>query len=215
MFNLFLLSVSCKDYEDDEDEENDEEDDENVDNSDSANEDPDKSVEIIEKKIHESPMHKPTPSEFISKPTSSALISLHKAKEDLLSLLPNEPVIEDYLDLFFKICSIVESGDDLAKSAACSYADNILPKAIELSSSDAEFNNSFLVSLGLLKGEDKKVLKNVDISGALLVLQHVVKQPYFLKSTRDLLQFFLSRPFTYVSSSEKAKHSLMQILYQM
>lgn len=159
-------------------------------------------------------MLKSTPSEFISKPTASALISLHAAEEDLLSLLPNEPKIEDYLDLCFKICSVVEPGDDKAKSAACSYVDDILPKAIKLSSSDAEFNNSFLVSLGLLKGEDKKPFENIDISGVLLVLQHVVKQPYFLKSTSDLLQFFLSRPLIYVTSSEKVKHGLMQILYQ-
>lgn len=210
IFSSFYFA--CEDYEDEEDEDDD---DENADNSDSANEDPDKSLEIIENKIHESPMLKSTPSEFSSNPTASALVSLHKANEDLLSLLPDEPIIEDYLDLCFKICSVVEPGDDSAKAAACSYVDDILPKAIKLSSSDAEFNNSFLVSLGLLKGEDKKPLKNIDISGALLVLQHVVKQPYFLKSTSDLLQFFLSRPLTYVTSTEKAKHGLMQILYQM
>lgn len=208
-----------EEYDEEDDDENDDDDDyENVEDeeSDSANEDHNKSNESVEKKSHTSPMLKITPSEFILKPSSSSLIALQKSKEDLLSVLPQEPDIEDYLNLFSKICSVVKPGDDSAKLAACSYADDILSRALKLCSNDiAQFNNSLLVSLGLIKGEDKKPPKNTDISGALLVLQHAIKQSYFHKSTRDLIQFFLSRPLTYVTSCEKTKHGLMQLLYQV
>lgn len=161
-------------------------------------------------------MLRSTPIEFVSKPSSLSLIALQKAKENLLSVLPDDPSVDDYLDLFTKICSVVKPDDDAVKTAACSYADDILANAIKLCTDDvSRFNNSFLVSLGLLKGEGKKPPKNVDITGALVVLQHAAKQPYFHKSTRDLLQFFLSRPLTYVNSIEKVKHNLMQILYQV
>lgn len=158
-------------------------------------------------------MLKSSPEEFFSKPTSASLISLHKAKENLLSVLPDEPVLDDYLKLFSKVCSVVQPDDNEAKSAACSYADKILQKAVECSNVP-QFNDNFLVHVGLIKGEDFKHSKDLDLTGALIVLQHTVKQPYFHASTRDLLKFFLARPLK-VKACEKTKHCLMQILYQI
>lgn len=209
---LDKLQTLSEDEGDDEEED----DDENVEDeeSDSANEDPDTSVEIVDNKDYDSPMHKATLAEFLSSPTAGALVYLQKADENVLSALPDEPTVSDYLDLFSKICSVVQPGDDTVKSAACIYADDILSKAVKCCDV-SEFNNTFLVCLGMLKGENKKPLKGIDISGALLVLQHTAKQSYFHASTRDLLKFFLSRPLNYVTACEKTKHSLMQILYQL
>lgn len=201
---------------DEDDEEEDEDDDyENVEDeeSDSANEENDTTVTILEKKNYQSPMLKASPGEYFSNPSPISLIALHKAKEDLLSVLPKEPTVDDYLKLFVKICSVVKPEDKDVKLAACSYADDILPKAVE-SSSIPIFNDKLLVHLGLLKGEDMKHPVGMDITGALSVLQHCVKQSYFDDTTRSLLKFFLSRPLN-VSACEKTKHGLMQILYQI
>ena len=44
-----------------------------------------------------------------------------------------------------------------------------------------------------LQGEDKKYKAPSTITGPLLVLEHVVKQPYFPKLSREMLSMFMSR----------------------
>ncbi|GBM72050.1 hypothetical protein AVEN_108202-1 [Araneus ventricosus] len=169
----------------------------------------------LPKITHKSPMAKVTIADFLSNPTAESLVALHKAKEDLMSVLPKDPTITDCLELFLKISLVVKLDDDSAKTAASKYADDLLSKAYSLDSEDAtSFNNQFLVAIGLLKGEDQKPKVGLDISGPLLVIEHAVKQPYFHASTRNLLQLFLSQPLQYVTAGGKAKHVLMQTLYQ-
>ncbi|GFQ90634.1 ran GTPase-activating protein 1 [Trichonephila clavata] len=207
------------DDEEDDDDENyediDEEDEEEIDSQDESNR------SIIEeqshnKSTHQSPMSKATASDFILNPTPETLVALYNAKEDFSSVLPKEPTIADYLELFFKISLVVDLDNNNAKSAAFKYADDLLSKAYSLDSEKAlEFNNQFLVIIGLIKGEEKKFKTGLDITGTLLVVEHAAKQPYFRSSTRELLQFFLSRPLQYTTASGKSKHLLMQTLYQI
>lgn len=202
-----------EDDDDDNYEDIDEEDEEDIDSQDESNR------SIIEKqgqnKSHQSPMSKVTAADFLSNPMPETLLALYNAKEDFSSVLPKEPTIADYLELFFKISLVVDLENDNVKSAAFKYADDLLSKAYNLDSDKAlEFNNQFLVIIGLIKGEEKTFKIGVDITGTLLVIEHAVKQPYFRSSTKELLQFFLSRPLQYTTASGKSKHTLMLALYQ-
>ncbi|GFT17091.1 ran GTPase-activating protein 1 [Nephila pilipes] len=206
------------DEEDDDDdnyEDIDEEDEEEVDSQDESNR------SVNEKKgqnksTHQSPMSKATAADFLLNPTPETLVALCNAKEDFSSVLPKEPTMADYLELFFKISLVVDLDNNNVKAAAFKYADDLLSKAYNLDSDNAlEFNNQFLVIIGLIKGEEKKFQTGLDITGTLLVIEHAVKQPYFRASTKNLLQFFLSRPLQHTTASGKSKHLLMQTLYQI
>ncbi|KFM82243.1 Ran GTPase-activating protein 1, partial [Stegodyphus mimosarum] len=215
-----LGTLSEDEGEDDENDEDDDDDDYNEEHveeeeeSDSQDEISNKSLEDDKSSLHPSPVYKVNSiHDFVRHPTSGMLVSLHDANEDILSLLPEESSDFDYVDLFCKVCSVVDLDNEKVKLAAYRFADDILSKAFSLWSNDISlFNNNFLVGIGLLKGENKKMEKDLDISGILVVLDHVVRQPYFLSSTRSLLQFFLSQPLLYVTANNKAKHILMQTL---
>ncbi|GFW14205.1 ran GTPase-activating protein 1 [Trichonephila clavipes] len=207
------------DDEEDDDDDNyediDEEDEEEIDSQDESN----RSIiekQSLNKSSYQSPMSKATAADFLSNPTPETLVALYNAKEDFSSVLPKEPTIVDYLELFFKISLVVDIDNNNVKSAAFNYADDLLSKAYNLDSDKAlEFNNHFLVIIGLIKGEEKNFKTGLDITGTLLVIEHAAKQPYFRASTRELLQFFLSRPLQYTTASGKSKHLLMQTLYQI
>ncbi|GFU45943.1 ran GTPase-activating protein 1 [Nephila pilipes] len=204
-----------EDDDDDNYEDIDEEDEEEVDSQDESNR------SVNEKKgqnksTHQSPMSKATAADFLLNPTPETLVALCNAKEDFSSVLPKEPTMADYLELFFKISLVVNLDNNNVKAAAFKYADDLLSKAYNLDSDNAlEFNNQFLVIIGLIKGEEKKFQTGLDITGTLLVIEHAVKQPYFRASTKNLLQFFLSRPLQHTTASGKSKHLLMQTLYQI
>ncbi|KAF8778818.1 ran GTPase-activating protein 1-like [Argiope bruennichi] len=204
-----------EDYEDiDEDDDDDDDDDDSQDESSRAMGDQ-THRSPMSRTSHKSPMTKLSFADFLSNPTPETLVALHKAKEDVMSILPKDPTITDYLEVFLTISLVVTLQDDSAKTAASKYADDLLSKAYSLDSEDAtDFNNQFLVVIGLLKGEDQKPKYGLDISGPLLVIEHAVKQPYFHASTRNLLQLFLSQPLQYVTAENKAKHVLMKTLYQ-
>ncbi|XP_054719972.1 ran GTPase-activating protein 1-like [Uloborus diversus] len=225
-----LGTLSEDEEEDDDDDENDDDegDEENCEDEEEDDEDDDvdtdsqdeidiKSDEDINQKKspHRSPMFKTSPKDYYSNPTPESLINLHKTNENILSALPENPSVSDCFDLFLKISMAVKPENEKAKSAACKYADDVLSKAFEICSDDiSQFNNNFLVYLGLIKGEDRKKGKKIDITGALLILSHSVKMPYFHSSTKEFLQFFLSRPLTYCTASSQSTHVLMQSLFQ-
>ncbi|XP_015928387.1 ran GTPase-activating protein 1 [Parasteatoda tepidariorum] len=188
---------------DEEDEETDTEDDDSVEEKE------------LTQKSYQSPMFRvTTPADFIANPSVEGLVSLEKSNIALKAILPENPTLNDSLELFMKVALTLNPENTAEKETACKFSDYILSQAFK-TANISEFNNTFLVHINLLKGEDKKPKKNLDISGALAILEHSVRQPYFHASTRDLLQFFLSRPLPYASTSEKIKHSLMQALYQV
>ena len=72
--------------------------------------------------------------------------------------------------------------------------------------------NSLLVNIGILKGEDKKYKPPSTLTGPLLVLEHVVKQPYFPKFSRQILTMFMSKPHPLLERCIDAQHKLLQTL---
>ncbi|XP_023236511.1 ran GTPase-activating protein 1-like isoform X1 [Centruroides sculpturatus] len=124
---------------------------------------------------------------------------------------------DEYMSSFIKISSAVTPDDVEAKIFACLYADKILSKAFkkaEEKNTVPLLTNTLLVHLGLIKSEDKSFTPPNNLKGPLLVLEHAVKQKYFSKMTKDVLQLFLSRPIKAVDACGKIKHSLMRSLYQ-
>ncbi|GFS44264.1 ran GTPase-activating protein 1 [Trichonephila inaurata madagascariensis] len=169
----YVMNVRIDDEEEEDDDDDnyediDEEDEEEIDSQDESNR------SIIEEQSlnnsHLSPMSKATAADFLSNPTPETLVALYNAKEDFSSVLPKEPTIADYLELFFKISLVVDLDNNNVKSAAFKYADDLLSKAYNLDSDKAlEFNNHFLVIIGLIKGEEKNFKTGLDITGTLLV----------------------------------------------
>ncbi|GIY01362.1 ran GTPase-activating protein 1 [Caerostris darwini] len=234
MGKLDCLGSLSEDEEEDDDDDEEEDDDENYEDIDEDYDDDEEDEEgdshdesnqsinnkphtrVMSKTSNRSPMSRVTLTDFLSNPTADAFMILHTAKEDFLSALPEEPAIRDYLELFMKISSVVNLDNDNVKTTAFKYADDLLSKAYNLDSEDATiFNNELMVAIGLMKGEDKKPKTGLDITGALLLMEHIAKQSYFKASTKDLLQLFLSQPFKYVTAAGKAKHMLMQTLYRV
>lgn len=144
----------------------------------------------------------------------------HLSTKNDSSILPeikDDLSIDEYMNLFIKISSVVNPEDKETKTIACTCVDEILSKAFKIADEKNELSlltNTLLVHLGLIKSEDKTFTPPSNLIGPLIVLEHAVRQKYFSKMTRDILQLFLSRPIKAVDACGKIKHSLMQTLYQ-
>lgn len=120
--------------------------------------------------------------------------------------------------LVMKVCSVVTPGDDKTKAAACECAALILERTLAQSEENVVnlVTNSILVSLGLIKSEDKKYKPPNDITGALIVLEYLVQQSYFPKSAKDMLEIFIGNKggplLNATEGSRTATHKLLQAL---
>ncbi|KAK7097883.1 hypothetical protein V1264_004794 [Littorina saxatilis] len=101
---------------------------------------------------------------------------------------------EKVIETVMRVSLVVDENDDKGQKCACDIADGLLQDVFQVvEGADSQVPNAFLVFLGLLKGEDKKYRAPSNISGPLLILNHVVQQAYFPRSARDTLSFFLSK----------------------
>ncbi|XP_059153142.1 ran GTPase-activating protein 1-like [Physella acuta] len=153
--------------------------------------------------------------DFLAFPSPTKLLQLGKDGGDMFlkELGEDSTDVEKVVSMIIKV-SLVISKDDEAKQKACECADSLLQNVMNQNpEAGSLIINSFLVLLGLLKGEDKKLKPPTYITGPLLVLEHVVKQPYFPKFGRDILQIFMSKPHPQLEKSSDARHRLLQTLY--
>ncbi|XP_050415985.1 ran GTPase-activating protein 1 [Patella vulgata] len=122
--------------------------------------------------------------------------------------------IEKLVDTIFRISTVVTETDKKTKQAANQCADELLePVLTDSDSSGSLFTNTFLVKLGVIKGEDKKYKPPEDVSGPLLVLTHIIQQEYVSRFSREILQVFISKPHPVFDKASTARHELLQTLY--
>lgn len=158
-----------------------------------------------------------TAGDFLTFPSAGKLLAIGSQRaEKLLEELGDEVYEESVaMKAFVKIASVMDSENNDVKNAVYQCADALMKKLFSSDECQAEsVVNSFLVYLGLIKGEDKcKPVGNP--TGLLLTLEHVVRQQYYPRRTAQILILFLSRPNTKIDFCLTAKHQLMQALYQL
>ncbi|XP_064608240.1 ran GTPase-activating protein 1-like [Liolophura sinensis] len=155
--------------------------------------------------------------DFLQFPSPSKLLQLGAGRADaILAELGNQAHdVDTAVSTLIRISLVVSPGNKKATDAACDCADKLLSEVMK---SDPEkqgvqVSNAILVYLGLIKGEDKKYKAPSDITGPLLVLTHVVQQPYFTKSARDILLAFICKPHPNLEKASHGRHQLLQMLY--
>ncbi|KAK6976411.1 ran GTPase-activating protein 1-like isoform X1 [Biomphalaria glabrata] len=156
-----------------------------------------------------------TAKDFLAFPSPTKLLQLGNSGADSLlqELGTNAKEAEKVAEMFTKV-SVVVSKEDEAKAKACELADKLLQNLLNQDpNAGVKVANAILVCLGLLKGEDKKYKPPAKIDGALLVLDHVVRQSYFPKLARDIIQIFVSKPHPTLDKIPEIRHKLLQTLY--
>jgi len=153
--------------------------------------------------------------DLLTFPSPSKLMQLgHNGADELLQELGEDKNnIDKVVNMVVQVALVV-SKDDGAKTKACECADALLGYLFKSNTNAAgAVANAYLVSLGLLKGEDKKLRAPGNITGPLLVLEHVVKQSYFPSSCRQMILAFLSKPHQSLEKAGDSRHKLLQTLY--
>ncbi|XP_013402920.1 ran GTPase-activating protein 1 isoform X1 [Lingula anatina] len=157
-------------------------------------------------------------TEFLQLPTAPKLISLgsDRTAKIMTEIEKDFNNTDKCIQTLMKISCVVSSENTKAQNAVNEIADSLLGKLLRGTdeSTKATISNSILVHIGLLKSEDK-VKPVADPSGPMLVLSHVVKQSYFPKLARDILQVFFGRPHERLDKCQQSKHLLLQSLYQV
>jgi len=142
---------------------------------------------------------------FLDAPTMDRLEGLGEKKIELMLQYINETAGSDtssllalYAEVVMKLCSTVnQRSKKNALERVQNYADDILQSAFQKALAShrlAEFENTLLVYMGLMKGEDKNFKPTWPLSGVFLVLAHAVSKPYLPASTFQCLKTFLTRP---------------------
>ncbi|KAI0234627.1 hypothetical protein LSAT2_015054 [Lamellibrachia satsuma] len=114
-----------------------------------------------------------------------------------------------------KVSCIVVPDDKQTSKAAYECADAIFSTLFQSTDSShlvGAVANSILVSLGLIKSEDKKFRPVSCPDGVLHVLEHAVRQNYFLKGVRDILHIFIARPHPALIECHRSRRNLLSTL---
>uniref|UniRef100_G3MR46 Ran-GTPase activating protein 1 C-terminal domain-containing protein n=1 Tax=Amblyomma maculatum TaxID=34609 RepID=G3MR46_AMBMU len=168
--------------------------------------------------------------EFLSNPTAARLAQLGSQRSQRLlqeveSCSSGTELIRSYVTTFMKVASVVGSGEggDASKQQSLDCSDSLLSAAFNLAKKENSLpwlTNELMVHLGLLKAEKEHKVSwsQATREGAMVILADLVPKEYFLTCTREALQAFLSKPQQYSTctsgSAAKARHRLMQVLYQ-
>lgn len=171
-----------------------------------------------------------TPEEFLSGPTAAKLAELgshgplNLVKQVEASAASGDELVRAYVSAFMQVASVLGSAEEPAevKQLAVDSGSALLSAAFDLANKENKvpwLTNELMVHLGLLKGEKDQRVSWPDTTrdGALILMSDVVRKEYFSVSTRQALQCFLAKPLQLNTSSgvgAKARHRLMQVLYQ-
>lgn len=168
---------------------------------------------------------------FLATPSASHLLKLGNQRcEQLLQAVEmssdKSSRLEGYLDTFMKVSSVVGSKEEgeAGKKVALECGDALMQAAFAYATKEScipELSNDLLVRLGLIKAERGKESNWPESSreGALTLLTELVPKNYFSSFLRECLQAFLSKPQHQRAHggpvpAGKARHRLMQVLYQ-
>ncbi|XP_060581988.1 ran GTPase-activating protein 1-like [Ruditapes philippinarum] len=163
-----------------------------------------------------SPKQSVNVKEFLSFPSPT---KLHSIGGDLSASLRQElgndiKDIDKTVGTLIRISTVVTEEDKKSCETVCQCADNILEEAFkEDSNVGSLFANAYLVYIGLLKGEDKKYRPPSDITGPLIVLEHIVKQTYFPHQAKKIISAFMDKPHPLLDKSFAIRGKLLQALF--
>uniref|UniRef100_T1IIM9 Ran-GTPase activating protein 1 C-terminal domain-containing protein n=1 Tax=Strigamia maritima TaxID=126957 RepID=T1IIM9_STRMM len=166
---------------------------------------------------HDVPSIPVTAKEFLESPTAEKFLALGDDRSCLImEEINNDLDFDRRISTVLKLSSCVSLDNEEVKDAAFECADALLMEVFELAEKQdrlSVLSNSLLVQLGLIKSEDKTFKPMTDLTGPLIVLEHVVRQPYFSRITKEILQLFLSRPNKAIDACGSVKHKWLQTLY--
>ncbi|KAH9374142.1 hypothetical protein HPB48_005411 [Haemaphysalis longicornis] len=163
--------------------------------------------------------------EFLSGPTAAKLAQLgSEGPQNLVNLVKASAASGNDLVRAYVASVLGGSAEEPAevKQLAVESGNALLSAAFDLASKENQITwltNELVVHLGLLKGEkDQKVSwPETTRDGALILMADLARREYFSVSARQTLQCFLAKPLQLHTSSgvgAKARHRLMQVLYQ-
>uniref|UniRef100_T1IT55 Ran-GTPase activating protein 1 C-terminal domain-containing protein n=1 Tax=Strigamia maritima TaxID=126957 RepID=T1IT55_STRMM len=166
---------------------------------------------------HDVPSIPVTAKEFLESPTAEKFLALGDDRSCLImEEINNDLDFDRRISTVLKLFSCVSLDNEEVKDAAFECADAHLMEVFELAEKQdclSVLSNSLLVQLGLIKSEDKTFKPMTDLTGPLIVLEHVVSQPYFSRIKKEILQLFLSRPNKAIDACGSVKHKWLQTLY--
>nr|XP_033340541.1 ran GTPase-activating protein 1 [Megalopta genalis] len=223
-------------FQDDETcDEDDEDQDENSDSASEENEDDEEEKEDAIENGNETPdninIPKVTVPQFLKSPSYDKLLLLQgeiaqdfidHAKElsENSDTSPEQKFIEELTRMVMKISSLCASGYVDVRIKAQILTDSLYAMLCSCAKENNQisiWNNTLLVSLGLIKSENKQSGKiDWDLDGCFKALEQVIHKDYFLEDTRNTLKLFLDKPIQNkkkaVDLCQDSKDSLRNVL---
>lgn len=154
--------------------------------------------------------------DFLSFPSPTKLQSIgHQLTTSVRQELGSDVHdIDRAVSTLIRISTVVTEDDTKSKQNVCECADNILEEIFKDNDNAGPLvANSYLVYIGILKGEDKKYRPPSDITGPLIVLEHIVKQKYFPHPAKKIISAFMDKPHPLLDKSVAIRARLLQTLY--
>lgn len=150
---------------------------------------------------------------FLNNPTIASFNQLlHKDKAFMHNYLEDKMGQLDFATMsLIKLSALCHIGGDQINKEIFDIADTFLSKVFE----EISFSwivNSILISLGLLKDEQKKVFSPPNLNGALLLLTHTCTQPYFNSDARHILKDFIDMNVDKLPCEKKILTTLLKSL---
>ncbi|XP_072393302.1 ran GTPase-activating protein 1-like [Diabrotica undecimpunctata] len=200
-FNV-LGSLEDNESEDEsEDEDVDEEDEEEEECSEEGETENDEKSDINEDVIAvPSPLKQNfTIREFIETPSASNFLSLGSNRIDTIvtEAKKNEDIsIDEYIRIMMKVSALSDNTKSEVADSSTECSERLYKELFswaEKSDKLSIVNNSILVSLGLIKSEDKHFKPTWNIEGCLKVLKHISNKNFMPESTKNTLSVFMKR----------------------
>ncbi|KAL5013056.1 hypothetical protein ScPMuIL_011607 [Solemya velum] len=154
-----------------------------------------------------------TANDFLQFPSPTKLVHMGPGRAGLFKEIAGD--VEETVKMIMKVSLSIVKNDAEITNMSCECIDPLFENLFK-SQTDVYSTliiNTLLVHMGVLKGEDKKFKPPSDITGPLIVLEYAVRQTYFPKFSKEVLQIFVSKPHPLLEKSSEARHKLLQTLY--
>ncbi|XP_019766376.1 ran GTPase-activating protein 1 [Dendroctonus ponderosae] len=203
-----------------EDNESEDESDEDEQCSQSESEDSDGGKSLDSKEIEEVevPSSSISVKEFLEAPNANNFLALGSNKEQLLleaAQQAGQADLDDFVTIIMKVTALSDNNKPPVGEQAAKVGEKLY-KALfawaEQHKSLSLVNNSLLVNLGLIKGEDRKTKPTWNLAGCLASLKTLSTQSFLPETTRNTLKVFMQREMDRNSDHIQLKGEILGLL---
>ncbi|KAL7287034.1 hypothetical protein TKK_0018766 [Trichogramma kaykai] len=168
--------------------------------------------------------------DFLKAPTGENFLFIQNDKAQAFSdylqgilKAETEDFINESVKLIMKVSALYASGYMDVRIPAEIVTDRLYKELFEFVTKNNQLyslNNSLLVNLGLLKGEDKKMRTDWNLEGCFKALEKICQKDFFTQQTRDSLKVFIEKSMKpsrtrVVDPYQESKSSLKSALDQI